>query len=478
MLKRALLVTGMVFLAICNAKAADSETFAFRAPEVVRDSDLAGAWSGAIMLPGVELKVQILLSAAGDSWLGTIDIPQQSVRGLKLEAIVVAGQSVSFKIAGIPGAPTFSGKHDGAAKIEGDFTQGGQTFPFELTRGELPKAKRPQNPVPPFPYSEESVTVTNGDIKLAGTLTTPAGKGPFPVVILVSGSGPQNRDEELFEHRPFAVWADHLGRNGIAVLRYDDRGVGESTGHHASATSTDLATDAEAWVGFLKNRPGTGPIGIMGHSEGGIIAPMVAARNPDVAFIVMLAGTAVSGAEVLIEQNRALARASGATAEVSDRIAAAARGVFEALASNADAATVRAKTLELVKAQTGKAEVDAAMEQSVAQAVAGLKQPWFREFIRHDPAPDLRKVRVPVLALFGERDVQVVPAQNLPPLAEALQAAGNEHVTLKVIPQANHLFQKCTTGGVDEYAQIETTVEPEVLRLVGEWIQANAGRGK
>lgn len=438
------------------------------------DSSLAGTWSGAIKLPGVELKVQVVLATADGKWLGTIDIPMQSARGLKLQQITLDGEAVSFQIADIPGAPTFAGRRDGADRIAGDFTQGGQKFPFELARGELPKAARPQTPRPPFPYLEEQVTVTHDGITLSGTFTLPEGKGPFPAVILVSGSGPQNRDEEVFQHRPFAVWADFLSRNGIAVLRYDDRGVGESSGDHVSATTSILATDAEAWVGCLKKRPEISSVGILGHSEGGIIAPMVAARNPAVGFIILLAGPGVSGAEVLIEQNRALALSSGATQESADKIAAAAREVFEALAAGAAEAEVRAKMTELVKTQTGKQEVDADVEQAVGQAVSGLERPWFAEFIRHDPAPDLRKLTIPVLALLGERDVQVVASQNAPAIEAALKAAGNTTATVRIVPGANHLFQQCKTGGVDEYESIETTIDPAVLALVRDWIAQNA----
>lgn len=442
--------------------------------QAAADSSLAGSWSGAIKLPGVELKVQVVLATADGQWRGTIDIPMQSARGLKLQQIAIDGDDVSFQIADIPGAPTFAGKREAPDRIAGDFTQAGQKFRFELTRGELPKAVRPQTPKPPFPYREEQVTVTHGDITLAGTFTIPEGAGPFPALILVSGSGPQNRDEEVFQHRPFAVWADFLSRNGIAVLRYDDRGVGESSGDHVSATTSILATDAEAWVGCLKKRPEVSSVGILGHSEGGIIAPMVAARNPDVGFIVLLAGPGVSGAEVLVEQNRALALSSGATPEFADKIAAAARLVFEALAAGADAAEVRAKMTDLVKAQTGKQEVDADVEQAVGQAVSGLERPWFAEFIRHDPAPDLRKVSVPVLALLGERDAQVVASQNAPAIEAALKAAGNVRATVRTIPGANHLFQQCKTGGVDEYESIETTIDPNVLALVKDWILNNA----
>lgn len=436
-------------------------------------SPIAGQWSGVVKVPGVELKIQVFLAHADGKWIGTIDIPQQGAKALPLEEITVKADSVGFRIANVPGTPTFKGTHS-EGKIAGDLTQGGQTFPFDLARGGPAKPKRPQNPVAPFPYGEHELTVTSGEAILAGTLTVPRGEGPFPAVILVSGSGPQNRDEELFEHRPFAVWADHLSRAGIAVLRYDDRGVGASTGDFAAATTRTLASDAEAWVKVLKSRPDIRSVGIMGHSEGGIIGPMVAARNPDVRFVVMLAGPGVNGAEVLIEQNRSLALAAGATAEASEKIAAAAREAFKAFADKADDATIRARITDLVNAQTGGTEVTDASRRAVDQAIAGLRTPWFAEFLAHDPAPDLRKVRVPVLAIFGERDVQVVPSQNLGPVEAALKAGGNTRATAKVIPGVNHMFQKCSKGGVDEYGTIETTIDPAVIELVQAWILANA----
>jgi pimeloyl-ACP methyl ester carboxylesterase len=422
----------------------------------------------------MELKIQVLLQVRNGAWSGTIDIPQQGARGLRLDAVEINDDEVSFRIAGIPGDPTFSGRPEGPTRIAGQFSQGGASFPFELTRGELPKRARPQDPVPPLPYTEESVRVPNGEVSLAGTLTLPRGSGPFPAVVLVSGSGPQNRDEEIFDHRPFAVWADHLTRAGIAVLRYDDRGVGDSTGDHALATTRVLSTDAEACVEFLRERADIGPIGILGHSEGGIIAPMVAARNSDVAFIIMLAGPGVSGAEVLIEQNRALMKTAGADDQTAEKVAAAAKPLFESIIRGDDAATIRERMIRLVLAQSGLEELTPELEPMIDQQMAGLDRPWFAEFLRHDPAEDLRRVRVPVLALFGERDAQVVPAQNVQPVVAALQAAGNEKVTVKVIPGANHMFQPSTNGGLQEYAQIETTVDPSVLELVRDWILSTA----
>lgn len=472
------ILAGCVAVAYLLASAASAAQPApVQPPAAAADAaTLAGNWSGVIKLPGMELKIQVALVAAGGAWSGTIDIPQQGAKGLKLDAIEANDDEVSFRIAGIPGDPTFVGRPDGAARISGQFSQGGASFPFELSRGELAKRVRPQDPKPPLPYAEQDVRTTNGDVSLAGTLTLPPGKGPFPAVVMVSGSGPQNRDEEIFEHRPFAVWADHLTRAGVAVLRYDDRGVGDSTGDHAAATTATLSTDTEAWVRFLKARPDIGPVGIIGHSEGGIIAPMVAARSKDVAFVVMLAGTGVNGAEVLVEQNRALMRAAGANDETIEQVAAAARALFESMTRGDDAAKIRERMTRLVLAQSGLDELTPELEPMIDQQMAGLDRPWFAEFLRHDPASDLKKVRVPVLALFGERDAQVVPAQNVPAVEAALREAGNERVTVKVVPGVNHMFQPARTGGVQEYQEIETTVDPAVLDLVRDWILANAGK--
>lgn len=441
------------------------------AAEPIRAAAIEGPWNGAVQLPGAALKIGVVFTSGEGGLAGTIDIPDQGARGIALEGIAVEGDSVTFRLAGVQGEPTFNGTLAGDA-ITGTFSQGGMSFPFELKRGELPRPKRPQDPVPPLPYTQEELTATNGDVTLAGTLTRPPGDGPFPAVILITGSGPQNRDEEIFDHRPFAVIADHLTRRGIIVLRYDDRGVGASTGSLAGATTADLAGDAEAWVKVLGERPDVGEIGLLGHSEGGVIAPMIAARNDAVRFIITLAGTGVPGSEVLVEQNRALLLAAAAPKETADAAAEAARELFTAAADGADDQTLHEKIANLVRIQSGGMEPPADV---IDAQVTRLREPWLSFFLKHDPAEDLRRVKVPVLALLAGKDAQVVPEQNAPAVEAALKAAGNTDATVRTLPEMNHLFQRARTGSVQEYARIETTIEPEVLEQISGWILERFG---
>lgn len=325
---------------------------------------------------------------------------------------------------------------------------------------------RPQNPVKPYPYREEDVSYDNKSTgnRLAATLTLPSGKGPFPAVLLLTGSGPQDRDETVFGHKPFLVLSDYLTRKGIAVLRADDRGVGKSTGNFAAATTADFATDAEAGVAYLKTRSeiNSRMIGLIGHSEGGDIAPMVAARNPDVAFIVMLAGSGVRGDEIIVEQVRKLSELSGASSSEVEKRVAQQRELLTLVEKGTDdpavAKELREKLLEVVP----EAQVGTAMQQ--------INSPWYRYFLAYDPATALRKVSCPVLALNGSKDIQVAPEQNLPGIRKALEAAGNKHFEVEELPGLNHLFQTAKTGSLEEYAQIEETMSPVVLERVASWI--------
>lgn len=443
------------------------------ATEPAAATGLEGPWHGAIQLPGVALKFGVAFTRGPSGLSGTIDIPDQSAMGVQLDAVSLEGDAVSFRLADVPGEPTFRGTLQGDA-ITGTFSQGGASFPFELKRGALPRERRPQDPVPPFPYTTEELTATHGDVTLAGTLTRPEGEGPFPAVILISGSGPQNRDEEIFNHRPFAVLADHLTRSGVIVLRYDDRGVGGSTGDTENATIADFAADAEAWVKLLDARDDVGDLGLLGHSEGAIIAPMLAVRNDAVKFIVTLAGPGVPGSEILAEQNRALLLAAGAPPEIAEATASAARDLFAATKQSAPDDELREKMLALARAQTGGMMGDPPAEVIDAQ-LERLRSPWMRHFLEHDPAADLRQVTVPVLALLGGKDAQVVATQNAPAVEAALKEADNADATVKTIPDANHLFQPARTGSVQEYAMIETTINPEVLQEISGWIAERFG---
>jgi len=371
-------------------------------------------------------------------------------------------------------------------KVTGTFQQGGQSFPFHLARDPepIPGPRRPQTPTPPFPYRVEDVTYQNGDVTLAATLTLPRGEGPFPAVVLITGSGPQDRDETIFEHRPFAVLADHLTRGGIAVLRSDDRGVGGSTGSTATATYRDFADDALAGLRWLQARPeiARDRIGLLGHSEGGKVAAMAAAESSQVAFVVMLAGPGVPLGEVMVAQARLLSLAGGADAVQVDRQEEAQRELFRLVAADAGIQAIREQLQRLIEVQIQMAEPgrrldDQTMGQLVNQHLQGTLSPWFRFALTFDPREALRQVRVPVLALNGSLDLQVPHDQNLPEIERALRDAANSDSTIRMLPGLNHLFQRAETGTVEEYAQIEETMAPEVLELIREWIAARFVRG-
>ena len=296
-----------------------------------------GHWEGHIEIPGQPLAVKVDLAIDDTDWNGTIDIPAQGAKGLPLSEIHVAeageGMRVTFSIRGVPGNPTFDGTlQDGV--INGTFSQGGVTFGFRLSREIVSDPVRPQEPKPPFPYQIEEVEFQNGDINLAGTLTVPQGDGPFPVVLLISGSGLQDRDETVFEHKPFWVLADHLSRAGIAVLRVDDPGIGKSAPHPEPPTTADFATDVEAGVTFLKRDDRIGTVGLIGHSEGGIIAAIVASRRDDISFVVLMAGPGVPGAELLFKQNERIFDGMGIVGERKETLLTLLDRLFTTLTSD------------------------------------------------------------------------------------------------------------------------------------------------
>ena len=336
-------------------------------------------------------------------------------------------------------------------------------------------------PKKPYPYREVEVSYPNksAGISLAGTLTLPPGPGPFPAVVLITGSGAQDRDESLMGHKPFLVLADYLTRRGVAVLRSDDRGVGGSTGDHTKATSADFATDAEAAVAFLKAQKGINPakIGLMGHSEGGLIAPIVAAKDPKgVAFLVLLAGPGVPGDEILALQSVLMMKAAGMDAKTVDESSAVAKKMYAAIRTEKDEAAAQKALEAIAKASLATLSPDDLKKlgpdpmAAVQAQFKTLQSPWFRYFLTYDPRPTLAKVKCPVLAINGEKDLQVAPGQNLLEIAKALKTAGNRDVTTRELPGLNHLFQSSKTGSIAEYATIEETFNPEALKLIGDWI--------
>ncbi|HEY2737951.1 MAG TPA: alpha/beta fold hydrolase, partial [Thermoanaerobaculia bacterium] len=319
-------------------------------------------------------------------------------------------------------------------------------------------------------------------VKFAGTLTLPKGAGPFPAVLLITGSGPQDRDESIVGHKPFLVLADHLTRRGIAVLRVDDRGVGGSTGSVSGSTTSDFAGDVLAGVAFLKQHAhiAADRIGLIGHSEGAVIAPLAASRSKDVAFIVMMAGTSVPGYEILPAQVEAIDVASGQTADKAKKEADITRAALGLVRAEKDEAVLRTKLKALFVEHKDDVDADdlkqaGSLDAFVERQVKSLTSPWFRYFLDYDPRPALRQVKVPVLALNGELDKQVLPDQNLPSIEQTLHESKNPDVTVRRLPGLNHLFQTAQTGSPTEYATIQETLSPAVLDLMTHWILERFG---
>ncbi|MBX2997904.1 MAG: alpha/beta fold hydrolase [Caldilineaceae bacterium] len=447
-------------------------------------TDLEGRWDGSISIMGTQLRIIVNFTRDGDGWVGTIDIPQQGASDIPLHSISFDSPRVHFEMLSGPQLAVLEGELQADGSIAGTFSQSGFTGTFQL----LPVADPEIEAVAEedLPYTAEEVTFSHGDVSLAGTLTLPEGDGPHPALILVTGSGPQNRDEEIYlapGYRPFAVIADTLTRQGIAVLRYDDRGVGGSTGEVESATSADFAEDTESALNYLLDRDEIDPaqIGILGHSEGGMIATMLAARNPDIAFIILMAGPGLSGYDVVLEQAVLLAADGGASAEELESVRTRQTQVLDTVRNDEGwdelevliqdiIAEQLAQLPDAQKAQLG--DLDAYAANVVAQQMAALQSPWYRFFIAYDPAEDLAQISVPVLAIFGGLDLQVPAEANADAVRAAAEAAGNEDVTIEIIPNANHLFQAAETGGVDEYSLLAPEFVPGFLELISEWLLA------
>ncbi len=406
------------------------------------------------------------IKAAGNGFSATLDVPAQGTFDVPVDKTVFQDNHLQLTLSAM--GASYSGTLKGEV-IEGEFTQHGMAFPLNLARGEkeAPKA-RPQDPQPPFNYRAEEVTFTNkkeGNT-LAGTLTIPEGDGPFPALVLVSGSGQQNRDEELMNHRPFWVIADYLSRRGVAVLRYDDRGMGGSKGEVLNATSLDFSYDAEAAFDYLLNRKeiNASLVGILGHSEGGIINFMVAERRPEVAFLVSLAGPAVNGIEVLKEQQAAILRVQGMTEEMVKFSGNANAQMFDIIEASNDREEADTLLRQLLKGWGYNEELT---EQTVGQ----MTSPWMYYFLKYDPTEAIVKTTCPALLLNGSKDLQVIASQNLPAYERIIAEHGKTNLTLREMPDLNHLFQHCETGSPTEYVTIEETISPEVLEAIVEFVK-------
>ncbi|HKK08625.1 MAG TPA: alpha/beta fold hydrolase [Gemmatimonadota bacterium] len=452
-------------------------------------SRFVGRWEGALDVGGTRLRIVFHVRAPrreGDGLTATMDSPDQGAADIPVASVAVSGDSLRLDVA-VASAAFMGRLEEGEGTIDGEWRQGGMALPLRVQRlaGEAAAPPRPQEPRPPYPYTEESVEieVPDGGVRLAGTLTLPDGAGPFPAVVLVSGSGAQDRDETLAGHRPFLVLADHLARRGVAVLRTDDRGVGGSTGSTFDATLADRADDLLAAVRLLRGRPDIDPerVGALGHSEGGWVVPEAAVRAPgDIAFVVLLAGPGQSPSDLLRSQQRAILRAEGAgeariaamDAFLGGNLAiirslpdtAAARGPLVARRSHllAELAEPQRRALEAYFAEQTAAEREQALR------VADTR--WFRDLVAFDPEPWLEEMRQPALALLGGRDLQVPPAANAPLLERLLDAKARPDRDVRVLPGLNHLFQPAGTGLPSEYASIDTTMSAAALDAVSDWI--------
>ncbi|HSI90006.1 MAG TPA: alpha/beta fold hydrolase [Adhaeribacter sp.] len=440
---------------------------------------IAGSWNGALNIGGTKLRLVFHINTKPDGTLtATMDSPDQGAKGIPVTSARLVQDSLYLDIKAIGGS--YAGKITGPETIDGQLKQAGQTMHIPLAKGEAEALKRPQHPVKPYPYQETEVTIENktAGIKLVGTLTKPNTQKPVPAVILITGSGPQDRDQTIMGHKPFLVIADHLTRQGFAVLRLDDRGTGKSGGNFATATTDDFATDIEAAYSYLRSFSGVNPkkIGLIGHSEGALVAGKVAAKHPTVAFVVLMAGNAVPGTELLVAQNEALLKAAGMPEPLLQKYLQLRKTQFEVAATEKDVtiATEKIKQLEQDAKATFTAQEIQQMgltPQSEQTIAAQLGTPWWRTYLAYNPAPTLQKLKMPVLALYGTKDLQVPYQQNLAPTEKALKAAGNKKYKVREMPNLNHLFQTATSGMVNEYGQLEETIAPVVLEEITSWIK-------
>ncbi len=439
--------------------------------------EITGQWNGALDIQGIQLRIVFHISKTDAGYSSTMVSPDQSAQEIPVATTTFDGSKLSLAVPNI--GMTYEGEFK-TDSVVGTLKQSGVSFPMTLKRTpvEAKPVIRPQEPKPPFPYRSEEITFENkaAGITLAGTLTTPATGSNFTAVILITGSGPQNRDEELLGHKPFLVIADYLTRKGIAVLRYDDRGTAQSTGDFKTATTVDFASDAESAIALLKTRKEINPrkIGLIGHSEGGIIAPMVAARSKDVGFIVMLAGTGIRGDSLLLLQEEAIYKVSGVSETAVKQLLTINRQIFSKIINATGLVTTQ--DLEACITTGMKEKLMAIAPEGMTadvyidQLISGLTSPWMQYFLRYDPAPALEKVKCPVLAVNGDMDLQVPSKVNLAAIRKALEKGGNKKFTITEYPGLNHLFQECFTGSPNEYATIEQTFSPVVLDDMANWI--------
>ncbi|MGL2965418.1 alpha/beta hydrolase family protein [Flavobacterium sp. XGLA_31] len=435
---------------------------------------IAGSWVGELDVPGAKIPLVFNIQANGTELKTTLDSPMQGVKDLATDKTTLTNNELTIdaKSIGIQYKGTFENE-----KINGTFFQGGASLPLVLSRkkeGEF-EMKRPQEPKAPFDYNSEDITFVNPKDAntLAGTLTTPKNKKNFPVAILITGSGAENRNSEIFGHKPFWVIADDFAKKGIGVLRLDDRGVGGSSKGVKEDTSENFAGDINAAVEYLAAK-GYTKIGLIGHSEGGMIAPMVAVQNKKVSFVISMAGPGIPVEDLLLLQSTAIAKAEGATDDdlkISNGMNKKLYGFVKNYSGNdlkTDIKTVIAE--EFKKFPKNQLPPEDKMPDLINQQAMELTNPWFVYFIKYNPDAYWSKLKIPVLAINGTKDLQVLATENLAGIKKSLEKAGNKKFAVQSFDGLNHLFQTANTGSVSEYATIEETISPKVLDAMSSWI--------
>ena len=440
--------------------------------------EISGSWQGILEIQGTNLEIVFHIEKQANNFVSTMDSPTQGAFGIATTKTSFDNDKLQIIVSNLGIFYQATLKSD---SLFGTFNQNGMPFPLTLVRTEKKTQLRPQEPKEPYPYKVEEVVFTNlkEKIDLSATLTLPKEKEKSPAVVLIAGSGPNDRDETVFGHKPFWVLADYLTRNGIAVLRFDKRGTGESGGEYFTATTQDFADDAEAALNYLKKRReiDTSNLGLIGHSEGGIIAPIIAARNNDVKFIVLMAGLGVSGAELSLAQNQFAFNKTSISEREKEDLDKILRSIYESVTnwseyvgSNEERDTLKKELGVLWENLPQEIQPQVKKDVFVEKTTSNIASPWFRSFLKTDPLVYLEKVSIPVLAINGENDTQVEYQTNLNKIEAALKKANNKHYTIKSYPQLNHLFQESTTGELDEYGKIEQTISPDVLSDITNWI--------
>jgi len=439
--------------------------------------NIVGEWNGILSIGGQQLSLIFHIEKVGNSFSGTMDSPDQKAFGIKADKVTYAKDTLEFIVSKI--GLSYKG-HLVDTTISGEFTQGYYKAPLQLSRKKVEKKviPRPQEPHAPYSYLEEEIVFRNknADFDLSGTLTLPKGEGIFPAIILISGSGPQDRNEEILGHKPFLLIADYLTKKGYAVLRYDDRGTAKSGGKFENSISPDFASDAAAALSYLKTRKDidSNKIALAGHSEGAMLAAMIAANDPSVNAIIMLAGPGIPGDQLLLMQQELIATVNKVNVDEIKETTATNTSLFDLIKLSSDIESAKVaveKKLKEISKKLSKSTLETygGKTEYVKQNLVAFINPWMYYFLRYDPAVDLKKVKCNVLALNGNKDLQVPSKENLAAIELNIDNPGKTKEILEM-PNLNHLFQKCLTGNITEYGALEETISPAVLEKINEFL--------